>query len=322
MTCLCPKCGAAINQENSGIPDDGSTTTCPACNSRLQIVKESYAKVAYGTLTGKSCASCGGSLGSGLICPACGALYPDFFVAADPAVLKRKARELKQQQLLAVFNGLEISLPSFNRGRYVKIQPVYKPKTESKTTVLSSAAKSNNLPKLIAAFLVVVILLGGGYAMYAKNIAEKQYIETYFKALYGIKTGVELSAKVTSRISSEWKMALDSGRSFSPLPSIDELTRLNKVKSEVDKMITMQLSSPPKKLAPSRDGLVKLNDQYAKLHALASSPPNNLAMLNDVAGKATASFDESAKSLKATLPNPMPEELANAKKKYKNLKDF
>lgn len=322
MTCLCPKCGASIDQENSAIPDDGSTTTCPACNARLQIVKESYAKVAYGTLSGKSCAYCGGRLGSGLICPACGALYPDFFVAADPAVLKRKARELKQQQLLSVFKGLEISLPSFNRGRYVKIQPTYKPKTETKGTVLSSATKSTNLPKLIAAFLVVVILLGGGYALYAKNMAEKQYVETYFKALYGIKTGVEVSTKVSSRISSEWKMAIDSGRSFSPLPSIDELTRLNKVKSEVDKMMTIQLSSPPKKLAPSREGLVKLNDQYTKLHALASSPPNNLAMLNDVAGKATASFDESARSLKATLPKPMSEELVNAKKKYKILKDF
>lgn len=322
MTCICPKCGAAINQEKPGMPEDGSTSRCPACNARLQIVRESYARIAYGTLAGKNCASCGEKLGTGLTCPACGVLYPDYFIAADPAILKRQARELKQQQMLSVFKGFEISLPSFKSDRSVKVRPDYKKKTDTKGSSSSTVPGSKNLPKLIAACIVILIVLGGGYAVYSKNKAEKEYVATYFKALYGMKTGVDLSTKVTGRISSEWKSAIDAGRSFSPLPSTEELSKLNRVKSEVDKMMTTKLSSPPRKLSSSRSGLLKINDQYAKLHAVASSPPNSLSALNDFSAKAVASFDDSARSLKSTLPKSMSEELVNAKLKYKNLKDF
>lgn len=321
MTCICPKCGAAIDQDAVIIPEDGAVASCPSCKARVQFVRESYARIAYGSLAAKNCAQCGSRLGSGLACTACGALYPDYFIAADPAELRRRARAMKQQQMLAVFKGVEFSLPSFSAARSGKRKPAFKSKADTKGLVVS-VARSKNVPKLVAVLVILLLVFGGGYVVYAKNRAEKQYVDMYFKALYGIKTGADLSSKVTGRIATEWKAALDSGRSYSPLPTSDELSRLGRVKSEVDKLVTVQLASPPGNLAASREGLVKLNDLYAKMHALALSPPNSLPQLNDAAGKTAASFDESAKVLKSSLPKVMADELPNAKNKYKNLKDF
>ncbi|MBT0662878.1 hypothetical protein KI809_01085 [Geobacter pelophilus] len=321
MTCLCPKCGASIEMDHTGIPSEGLKTACPVCKARLQIVRESFARMAYGSSSGKSCASCGGQLGTGLNCTVCGVLYPDFFMAADPAVIKRHARELKRQQMLAVFKDVEFSLPSFKGSGAGKPKLAYSAKAVVKGSRAASGM-SRSLPALIGVIVLIVAVFGGGYVMYTKNKAEKMYVETYFKALYGIKTGNDLSTKVISRIATEWKSAQDSGRSFAPFPSAEDLTKLNKVKSEVEKIIAKQLADPPDKFAASREGLVKLNGQYGRLHALASTPPNSLPELNDAFGKASASFAESAKSLKSTLPEVMTAELENAKKKYKNLREF
>ena len=322
MTCLCPKCSAPIELDHSGIQNEGLKTDCPACSARLQIIRETFARRAYGSTSGKSCASCGGQLGAGLVCSDCGALYPEFFVAADPAVIRQQARELKRQRLIGAFKNIEISLPSIKGGRTVQSVPGYDVRTVVKGSDYSTQAKTRSLISLIAGIVIVAAVLGGGYSIYATNKAEQLYVGTYFKALYGIKTGADLSAKVTGRIAADWKSAQDAGRSFSSFPSTEELNRLNKVKSEVDKMFAQQLAEPPKKLAASREGLMKLNEQYTRLHALATSPPKSLAELNDASGKASASFEQSAKSLKSTLPEEMSTELVNAKKKYKVLKDF
>jgi hypothetical protein len=308
--------------DHSGIQGEGTITNCSACNARLQIIRESFARMAYGSSSGKSCASCGGRLGAGINCSACGALFPDFFVAADPAVVKRQARERKRQQMMSVFRGIEFSFPDFKRSATVTAKPVYTANTATNSLTFSSFAISGKLPKIIAGILLVAAISGGGYALYAKNKAEQLYVSNYFKALYAIKTGADISLMVTSRISSDWKVTQDSGGSFSALPSTDELSSLNKVKSKVDKMIGTELANPPEKFALSRDGLIKLNDQYSKLYVLASAPPKSLAELNSASQKASASFDEATRSLKSTLPEVMSAELVNAKKKYKNLKDF
>ncbi|GAM07781.1 hypothetical protein OR1_00050 [Geobacter sp. OR-1] len=322
MTCSCPKCNAAIEFDHAGIPDEGASINCSACNARLKIVKESYARVAYGRLTEKSCSVCGTALGAGISCPKCGILYPDFFYAADPAVLKRKAREQKRQHMLALFKGVEFSLPSFKSGAQKHAYThVAKPEAK-KTSPTPAGGSSNRMPMLVVCLIVVLAVSGGGYAFYAKKKAERMYVDTYFKALYGIKTGADLSIKVQSRIANDWKAAQDDGRSFSPLPATGEITRLNKVRSEVDKIVNNQLVKPPGKFAASRETLAKLNEQYARMQTLALSPPNSLSSMTDATEKAAADFAKTAKALKSTLPGEMAEELEKAKVKYKNLREF
>jgi hypothetical protein len=279
--------------------------------------------MAYGSSSGKCCASCGGQLGSALNCPACGTLYPDFFVAADPALLKRKARALKQEKLLGVFKGIEFTLPDFKSGRSGKSgKPHFNVSTVSKSSAFRMSGSSQHITKLIVGAVAIILILAGGYLFYAQKKAEKQYVNSYFKALYAIKTGADYSRKVSTRISSDWKAAQDSGRSFSQFPSTEELNGLSKIKTKVDSMVNNDLANPPKKIIASRDAMLKLNEQYSTLNSLASAPPNSYTEFNTAVGKASASFDEAAKTLRSSLSGAMISELAATKKKYKNLNEF
>lgn len=323
MTCSCPKCNAAIELDHVGVPEEGSVASCPACNARLQIVKESFARAAYGRLAEKSCVACGKPLGTGINCNSCGSLYPDFFIAADPAALKRKAREQKRQQLFAAFKGIEFTLPKFSRGPSLQSRPVYTATGVSRRPSAGfTGMKSGRLPQLIVCLVAIVALAGGGYALYTKKQAEKRYVDTYFKALYGIKTESDLSVKVQSRILSDWKTAQGSGRAFSPFAATEEIGRLSKVRTEVDKLLNNQLAKPPEKFAAAGESIRKLNDQCVKLNALAVSPPPTLALYTDTSEKVTAEFAKSAKSLKSSLPEEMSAEFEKAKVKYKNLREF
>jgi len=322
MTCLCPKCGAPNDLEYSEVPAQGLTTNCLACNTRLQIVRESFARMAYGASSGKSCASCGGQLGPGLSCPACGTLYPDFFQAMDPAVLRQKARELKRQQILGAFTSVEFSFPDFKTSGRVKSRQHININTVSKDSGFSSLVKSDKFLKTLSMTVITVAVIAAGYLYFAQKKAEQLYVDKYFKALYAIKAGSDISKGVTLRVSSDWKTAQDAGRSFSPLPSTEELNALNKVNSKVEIMLLKELALPPKKFVKSQEGLLNLKEQYSKLHSLAISPPNSLTELKKVSVKTFAAFDESAKELKPVLADVMSAELVSAKKKYKNLSDF
>jgi hypothetical protein len=304
------------------IPAAGMATKCTACNARLQVVRESFARMAYHKAEEKSCAQCGNSLGHTLHCPACGVVYPDFLVAADPAIIRRQARDRRRQHFLSSFQGISLSLPSFKSAGAEKATPRYSPQRATTSAKSSSAAASSRrIPILIVSLLVLAAIIGGGYTAYARHKAEQIYVQTYFKTLYGIKTGFDLCSKTNSKIAADWKSAMDGGRPFTPRLAADEEARLGKVKTEVEKIL-QQLNPPPEKFATSYEQLGKLNGRYAQLHNMTLSQSASLPALTDALGKYTTEFNKQAQELKASFSEEMTEEMKQARLKYKPLKDF
>jgi len=322
MTGICPKCNASIEHDHATIPNDGLATKCPACNARIQLVRESFAKMAYYQGSRKSCSNCGSQLGHSLHCPSCSVVYPDFFITADPADIRRQARERRQQSRFASFKGISFSLPEFKSRTSAQKTSSYTPQRVTPKTAPSTAKPhAKRLPLLIILLIIIVAIAGGGYTAYARIKLEKTYTESYFKALYGIKTGQELTIKLSSKIALDWKAAQDSGRVFAPKISPDEDIYIKNIKTEVDKLVN-QLKPPAEKFAKANEKLIALNNQFAQSYTLAVAPPNSLAALSDGLAKTGEQFTKKSLELKSSLDAEMLNELKTAKQTYKVLKDF
>jgi predicted Zn finger-like uncharacterized protein len=323
MTGKCPNCNTAIEQDHATIPSSGLMTKCPACNAKIQLVRESFAKMAYYRRENKSCATCGNQLGHSLHCPSCNAVYPDFFIAADPAAIRRQARESRKKARFTSFQDLNFSLPSFKSNAASKKSSSYTPQRVTTKTPARDTAKSSStrIPVLIILFIVIIAITGGGYTAYARHKVEKAYTESYFKALNGIKTGQELATKLSSKLAADWKAAQDSGRPYAPKIAQDEEIYIKNIKSEVDKFVH-QLKPPTERFEKANEKLIALNNQFAQSHTLAVAPPNSLAALTDASSKSGEQFKKTSQDLKASLDEEMQTELKIAKQTYKSLKDF
>lgn len=322
MICSCPKCNATIELDHAQIPEEGVATNCAFCNVHIQFVRESFAKMAYYKAAQKSCFRCGNHLGHTLDCPFCHALYPDFFVAVDSSAVRRQTRERNRQHLIASFKGFKLSLPNFKASAAQKShlksipQPVI-----GKQSAFGKIHLSRNMLVALVSLLLIAIIGSGGYTVYARQKAEQTYLEIFFKALYGIKSGADLSTKTHTKYVKELTSAQSSGLRMLPRATSDEEMRLTKVKTEVDKLI-QQLNPPAEKFAKPYENLGKLNEQYGRLHALAISPPASLPALNEAIKTHGDSFSRQSKELKSSFTEEMADELKNAKQRYTILKDF
>ena len=99
MTCTCPKCNAEIELDPADIPAEGSFNKCSACNTNLEIRKESFAKRALYKSTEISCAECGSPPGTSIYCQNCHAIYPEILVIETSSAAKKQFGKI-----LASFN--------------------------------------------------------------------------------------------------------------------------------------------------------------------------------------------------------------------------
>jgi hypothetical protein len=306
MKCTCPKCKAEIQLDLPPLTEEGTSSPCPECKTRLHVYNESFAARALRKVGEISCLKCGNELGHSIHCPSCGVLYPDYFVVS---IGRRRVRKVKTIR--------EFRASKAGRSELVAPRPGAAP--------LSAAQKpGTNTSKILlitVSLVVLAIVVSLGIRAYQQHNAESQYTANYFRALYCIKTAADRSLKTCAKISVDWKGNLDAGRNVDPHISVQDEADLNKVRGEIEKYM-QKLNPPPGKFITANEKLANLNGVYTKLHSLAIAPSGSLQSFTESASKLDSEYKKAAQELKASLPEKLAEELNKAKVKYKGLRDL
>lgn len=249
------------------------------------------------------CDKCGNELAHFIVCAGCGVMYPDYY-------LVRASKPPRRQ----------VEKPEFSIG--FSLKPARQTYTYTYTGAKKSTEKSTNyIFKRVGILALAALLAVGGAYLYHIKQAEKQYAKNYMRALYGIKTGTDLSLSTCAKISAEWNTKMNAGQNSVPRINEEDESRLNKVKSVTDGFM-QKLNEPPKKFIDSKQKLANLYGVYAKVYALAIAPSGSLSGFTGSTSKSQSDFDIAAKDLKANLPNELSEEFQIAKVKYKGLKEI
>jgi len=317
MICTCPKCAAAVEFEPSQMPAEGKPNPCPTCKSIFVLSRESFSKRGYHKASALNCVHCGGTLGSYINCPTCGVLYPDYYVSIDPKLVRRRGQAEKLEALLEVFKGFSFTLkPSVLGGVTERAK---KAPTASKSAIFSGV---NKRVKVLAVCLVVLAALGGaGGYYYVIMQARQAYIRSFVKEIYVAKSGSELCIATSTRVATEWKAAIDAGKTFSPRLKTDEEARLAKIKDEVEKLTTT-LADPPEKFAQATEALTGLSRTFTTIYTQTLKPADNYQALLDSTTKSDLELKNALQKVKSSLHEDMKDELTQAKQKFRGMSDF
>jgi len=311
MMCTCPKCHATIELDLPEVTEAGTSATCPACNARFSVHRESFGGRALRKTGEISCAACGSELGSQTHCAACGAQFPDYLVVTLGR--RRARRESKKLKLkTSPFPQAPKSstqLPSLDMSlRPESALPLPEPKSGgSRTSPLAITA------------LVLVALIGAGVFFYLKNEAEKTYAKNFVLATYCIQTGVDRALKSNARMAAEWKLKTDAGLPYVARPSLDDERDFGIISGKID-ALSQKLTKAPKKFAPCGEKLGKIQAVFTKLNTLALSPGNSLQALSDSSTKLDAEYKLAVKEYKSGMPDEIMEELVSASQRFKGLR--
>jgi predicted Zn finger-like uncharacterized protein len=300
MNCSCPKCNAEIEIDPSQIPEDGTHLPCPECKGRFWIDRESYARRALKKEGKIYCDKCGHELDHSIVCTTCGVMYPDYYLVQ---AAKPPRRQVEKPEFSLSFS-LKPAKQTYAYSGYAK-----------------TGKKSAKPFIIVASLLGLVALVALGLSSYKQMKAEEDFAKYYVMALYGIRTGTDLSLKQSARLSADWKARMAAGQSMAPRVSAEDDTRLGKVKSEIE-TVMKYLDPPPRKFVPAKDKLAKLFGTYTKLSTTVLAPAESLPGFTDSVAKAESDLRLAEQELKGNLPALLTEELQKAKSKYKNLKDF
>jgi DNA-directed RNA polymerase subunit RPC12/RpoP len=324
MIFTCPKCSAKTELDISLIPEGGTSARCSACNSDYLVSRESIANRANRKGGEINCARCGKELDASLVCSSCGEMYPDYFVPETPeAVRSRRIR-------MMIDTVSHLRDVSFEWGTRSTPTIDYRLKRRPQATREKPREAHKEVPyekvriryiKLAAGLLIAALLFWGGSFYYRQHKAKQQYAFDYVRAVYLIKTGSDRSIKACAKMAEEWKTKSQAGQSGVPHITAAEETALLKVKAEVDVYMRKTFAAP-KAFVPAKESLVKLQGSYLNLHALALAPPGTLAAFTDTVTRSEAEFRKSAKSLKASLPDAISEELRKGALRRKELQDL
>jgi len=311
MTCTCPKCHATIELDLPEVTEAGTSASCPACNARFSVHRESFGGRALRKTGEISCATCGSELGSQTHCAACGTQFPDYLVVTLGR--KRARRDSKKIKLkTSPFPQAPKSstqLPSLDMPlRPESAVPLPGPKT----------ARTNSSTIAITA-LVLVALIGAGVFFYLKKEAEKTYAKNFVLATYCVQTGVDKALKSNVRMAAEWKAKTDAGQAYVARPSLEDERDFGIISGKIE-TLSQKLTKTPKKFASCVEKLGKIQAVFAKLHTLALTPGNSLQALNDNSAKLDAEYKLAVKEYKAGMPDEIMEELVSASQRFKGLR--
>jgi uncharacterized protein YbaR (Trm112 family) len=304
MTCSCPKCHAQIEVDLTNIPEKGTFNPCPECKGRFWINRESYARMALKKDGETYCDKCGIVLDHKIVCTSCGVMYPDFFLVQASRPPRRQVEKL---DLLSLSFTLRPAQPT-STYTYTPSAREHHIKTPRPRPILKTVG--------IAA-LLILLAFGINY-FYNLKKSEQQFAKNYMRALYTITSGTDLSLKICTKTSSDWKM---TGQSSAPRIREEDATRLNSVKELTDRFM-QTLDNPPNKFIVSKEKLAKLYDVYSKTTALAVAPSGSLAGFTSSADKSQSDFNVAVQELKRSLPPELSSELQIAKVKYKSLQEI
>lgn len=163
--------------------------------------------------------------------------------------------------------------------------------------------------------LTAIAVLGIALSSFWHKDSEQQYLTNYVIALYGIRSGLELSGRTCSGIAADWQKDLDAGREVSNEVSRKESEDLATVKREID-LVMSKLKPAPAKFGGSHAKLQEMYDIYLQLHTLANrpfGPPKD--MLSTVESSRTA-FRLKVRELKQNMPPELSGEIGKSSAKY------
>lgn len=292
MKCSCPKCSSSINIDEPGVPEKGSFSRCPECNSRFWLHREPFLLRAYKKDWKAFCHHCGEDVGPASFCQSCHTPFPDYWVVQASRPVRRKTTYKAD---------FSISLPS-RKPR--KNWPMEKSDFEPVEKV--SATRK---PILLAVILLMVVvgLVVGGVKFYKEHKLDSAFTHNYIQTLYGIKSGTDLSFKKLTQIS--------SGKPLSE----KEIDRLDMVKNKIDQSKQM-LASPPEQFVETVTDLDSLYRVYVDLYSLTLSTAGVSADFREKVESLKSNLNRAEQKLKKDLPDDLMEDVKKVTGKYRNLK--
>ncbi len=321
MDCLCTKCAGKSGVDFDVAPNNDFVTTCPSCSNQVHVVRESHACRAKRKPFEIACARCGSQLDNHAHCPACGELFPDYFVAIDPVAVRKKARSESYSRIWGSIKELNFSFsPSFDRSASDRTIGQYTPVSDSSAPGSSSTTFRAIAIRAVLLIAAIALIVAGKFS-YDSYKAGQLYAENYVKALYCIKTGVDTNLTTCSAAKAEWEAATRSGLSYTPRTSTKYEAKSAKLHGEVDKYL-QKINDPPKKFLQANGILLEIHKIYLASEALVQTKPASLQGLNDSIEGLAKNMDQASQKLKSTLPDSLKAELATAKLKYRGMKDF
>jgi hypothetical protein len=280
----------------AGVTKDGAFVPCPECKKKIWQQKESFALRPLKKEGAIYCADCGCRLGEMNICQACGSLYPDYCIIQAHKPVRRK---LEKSQVSFGF--------SLGAGKRVRGIP----------TGGERSSRKSLLAGLATLVLLAVVIAGTG-ALYLRSKAEKEYAANYVLALYLIKSGADRSIASCTKISADWKAAIES-TSIYVVKTDPKLVNIFNVMNGDLENVRQKMVEPPQKFLDANDKLGRLNDAYVRLYKLNLAPPVSYANFVESSGKLEKDFNRSAAELKSSLPDELKEQIRSVIGKYKNL---
>jgi len=321
MECLCPKCSETTPIDLSEMPSDGFVAHCSTCNATLHVLRESCACRAKRQSHEICCANCGSRLDQHVHCKSCGLIYPDYLILVNLDDARRKARKDFISKKWTAIRDFEFSFRPVRSGSSIDTTHHYVPQKSASGETAAKSLFTRKFATISLGLIVTVALVATGVFAYNLHQREKQYARNYFKAIYGIKTGVDTNLKTCSTMKAEWEKAANSGIRYSPLISTNDEMKSAKLRGEVDKIVNLT-NEPPKKLASSKDRLQAIYKIYLESDALINSKPNSLQEFSNTIDKLDKKMKLASNDIKSNLPDSMKEEMQNAKLKYRGLSDF
>jgi len=295
MICQCPKCKTDIELDHADLTEEWTSTACHECKTRFWIHKESSVRRALKKDGAIFCIRCGNTLSHLVVCPSCGLMYPDYFVARTNKVVTKGVR--RKAGFTGISYSTEESGYSLPQKSGIKLPPFV-------TTAILGVA-------------FVALAIGGGVT-YKKRSAEHQYARTFAFCLYGIKAGRDLGIKQGGKISSEWKAKMDAGQFYSPRLADKDLADANSLKEENENTLK-KLTNPPAKYAKAHEKFAKLIETYNNIYSVTTTPTGSMAGFADSVAKADNDFTAATQELKASLPEDLREEIKKTSMKFKGL---
>jgi len=169
-----------------------------------------------------------------------------------------------------------------------------------------------------AVAVLVLFLFVGLTKIYLSNKADQEYAKKFVVALYGVKSGTDLSLGIMNGMTSEWKKNLETAN-IAPRTSQEALDRLKTVKSRIA-LAMESLNESPEKFIDAREKLTRLHGVYEEVYALNISNPGAVDVYSASVETLDAKFNKVAGELKSVMPEELLEELEASVAKYRNLK--
>lgn len=305
MKCPCPKCDAIIEVSEQETSANGSSGRCPECNDKYWTQREEYTQRAYKKLGRIYCCDCGAELGYDMLCTGCGSICPDYCVVQATKPVARKQQKA----------GFSFSLTRSDKPARRESPSLDFPDRQVKD--VSARPNSSKLLAYVATGVLLLVLAGGLTKVYLEHKASQQYSKDFIVALYGIKSGTDMSMGHLAGLSAEWQKAAESS-SLAPRPKQADLDKVAAVKVRIGEAMG-KLNEAPEKFAEARNNLIRLHGVYEKIVALNIAAPGSLESLNGSTQKLEAEFFKVAEELRKTMPDDLQEELKVSVVKFRNL---